>query len=152
VFNFVPFETLALVNSVSGTDKRITDMNTQNEITAVTALIRGYADTLNSGNASAIGGYYATDGAILPNGYKTIKKEQLDQVSGEFLRRSNFKIDFQTERISIDGDYAFVDSVATANSTAADGKLLTKTTRDLFILRKKAAAWKIYRYIFNDIK
>lgn len=126
-------------------------MNTQNEIAAVTALIQAYADTLNSGNARAIGSYYATDGAILPNGYKTIKKEQLEQVSGDYLRKSNFTIDLRTESISIDGDYAFADSVATASSTAADGTLLTKTSRDLFILRKKADEWKIYRYIFNDM-
>jgi uncharacterized protein (TIGR02246 family) len=126
-------------------------MNTQNELTAVTALIQAYADTLNSGNARAIGSYYATDGAILPNGYKTIKKEQLEHVSGDYLRKANFTIDLRTESISIDGDYAFVDSVATASSTAADGTLQTKTSRDLFILRKKADEWKIYRYIFNDM-
>jgi uncharacterized protein (TIGR02246 family) len=127
-------------------------MSTQNETSAVTALIKEYGEALSTGNAKAIGGFYANDGAILPNGHKTIVKKQLDQISGEFLKQTNFKIDFQTGNVSISGEYAIVESVATTSSSSADGKPENKTTRDLFILRKNEGAWKIYRYIFNNTK
>lgn len=126
-------------------------MSTQNETSAVTALIKEYGEALSTGNAKAIGGFYTNDGAILPNGHKTVVKKQLDQISGEFLRKTNFKIDFQTGNVSVSGDYAIVESVATTSSSA-DGKSENKITRDLFILRKNEGAWKIYRYIFNNTK
>jgi uncharacterized protein (TIGR02246 family) len=127
-------------------------MSTQNENSAVTALIKAYGVALSTGNAKAIGGFYTTDGAILPNGHSTVEKEQLDQISGEFLTKTNFKIDFQTKNVTINGDYAIVDSVAATSSSPADSKPVNNTTRDLFILRKNEGAWKIYRYIFNNTK
>lgn len=127
-------------------------MSTQTEISALTKLIKEYGEALNFGNAKAIGGFYTVDGAILPNGHDTLQKKQLDQISGAFLKKSNFRIDFRIENLTINGDHAVVESVATTSSSSPNNKPVSKTTRDLFILRKNDGAWKIYRYIFNNTK
>lgn len=127
-------------------------MSTQNETSAVTALIKAYGEALSIGNAKAIGKFYGNDGAILPNGHNTVQKKQLDRSSGQFLRENNFKIEYQIENTVISGDYAIVESVATASSSSTSSKAVNKTTRDLFILRKYEGAWKIYRYIFNSVE
>jgi uncharacterized protein (TIGR02246 family) len=127
-------------------------MSTQNEVSAVTALIKAYGEALSSGNAKAIGEFYTADGAILPDGYKTVQKKQLDQISGKFLKNTNFKINYQTENVAINGEYAIVESVAATSSSPSNNKPVNKTTRDLFILRKTEGSWKIYRYIFNNTK
>ena len=121
-------------------------MSTQNEAKSVETLIHAYGEALNSGNAKAIGGFYTNDGAILPNGHNTVKKKQLDQISGDFLKKTNFKLGYQIENVTVSGDYATVESIATTSSPE------NKKTRDLFVLRKDHGTWKIYRYIFNSTK
>jgi ketosteroid isomerase-like protein len=127
-------------------------MSTQKETQAVAAMINAYAETLNSRNARAIGGYYTSNGAILPNGHKTIQKQKLDLATGEFLRNTSFKIEYNIEDVTISGEYAFVESLATTSNSSSGNQVVNKTSRDLFILRKDQGGWKIYRYIFNDIK
>lgn len=127
-------------------------MSTEIETEEVMALINGYAEVLNSGNAKAIGGFYTTDGAIFPNGRNSVYKKQLDVISGEFFKKNSFKIDYQVQNVTVGGDYAFVESVATTRSSAPNSQPLNKITRDLFILRRDLETWKIYRYLFNNFK
>jgi len=127
-------------------------MSTEVETEEVMALINGYAEVLNSGNAKAIGGFYTTDGAIFPNGHNSIYKKQLDVISDEFFKKNTFKIDYQVQNVTVGGDYAFVESVATTRSSTPNSQPLNKITRDLFILRRDLERWKIYRYLFNNLK
>lgn len=127
-------------------------MSTQNEAKSVEALVHAYGEALNSGNGKAIGKFYTADGAVLPNGHKAIHKKQLDQITGQFLKKTSFKIDYLIENATVSGDYAIVESIATTSSNATTSSLENKTTRDLFVLRKDQGAWKIYRYIFNSVK
>lgn len=127
-------------------------MSTQNEVRAIEALIHAYAEALNSGNSKVIGGFYTNDGAILPNGHNTVSKKQLDSISGEFLKKNKFRIEFKISNISLTGESAIVESIATTKTTAPGSQSVDKTTRDLFALRKAEAGWKIYRYIFNTSK
>ena len=127
-------------------------MSAQNETKTITKFLNDYAEVLNSGDAKAVGNFYANDGAILPNGYRTITRKKLDAASGEFLSKNKFNIEYKIENIWISGENAFVESLATTSIGAAGQSPLTKTSRDLFILQKDQASWKIYRYIFNDTK
>ncbi len=127
-------------------------MSTEIETKEITALINGYAEVLNSGNAKAIGGFYTTDGAIFPNGHNSVHKKQLDVISGEFFKKNSFKIDYQVQNVTVGSDYAFVESVAITRSNTPNNQPVNKTTRDLFILRRDLETWKIYRYIFNNFK
>ena len=127
-------------------------MSAQNETKTITKFLNDYAEVLNSGDAKAVGNFYANNGAILPNGYRTITRKKLDAASGEFLGKNKFSIEYKIENISISGENAFVESLATTSISAAGQSPLPKTSRDLFILQKDQATWKIYRYIFNDIK
>ena len=127
-------------------------MSTQSEVRAIEALIQAYAEALNSGNAKVIGGFYTNDGAILPNGYSTVKKTQLDAISGDFLKKNKFRIEFKISSLSVSGDSAIVESTATTSTNTPGSQPVDKATRDLFALRKAESGWKIYRYIFNSSK
>jgi uncharacterized protein (TIGR02246 family) len=127
-------------------------MSAQNEAKTITTLINDYAEVLNSGDAKAVGSFYADSGAILTNGYNTVTKQQLDAASGGFLSKNKFSIEYRIENVTITGEYAFVESLATTSLTSAGKSPVNKESRDLFILQKDQAAWKIYRYIFNDTK
>jgi ketosteroid isomerase-like protein len=126
-------------------------MSVQNEIQSIHSLIKAYSDALNSADIKSIGNYYTSDGLLLPNGHRSLSQSELTSTSGERLRSKKFQIDYQIKDISLQGDFAFVESIATVNTINPNGGSSTIITRDLLTLQKNPGGWKIFRYMFNNM-
>lgn len=123
--------------------------NAEKEIAGV---LHEYAFSLNSAQCDSIAEFYTEDGQLMPEGHKTFSKADfLKNRSGNFLKRTDFKIEYTVEETIVDGNYAFVTAVARTSTINSTGNILNKTSRDFFVLRKSDENWKVYRYIFNKI-
>jgi len=119
---------------------------------AVTAFINAFAEALSTSDSKSINSFYTEDGLFFPNHHPTLSKQQLEKAKGKFLKDRKFKIEFQIKQIETKADFTFVNALANATTThLADGLSTATESRDLFVLRKEAT-WKIYRYMFNDLK
>jgi ketosteroid isomerase-like protein len=128
------------------------DMNIENEQQTVVNVLNRFATVLTSSNIKKLPGFFSEDAVFMPNETTTISGQALQQPSGNFFDKSEFKITFSIKGIVVDLPYAFVQATATATIIArSTGEASEKTTRDFFVLRKTEKEWKIYRYIFNTI-
>ncbi|SHH91827.1 hypothetical protein SAMN05444671_4274 [Flavobacterium sp. CF108] len=129
-------------------------MNCQKEKEAVSAVLGNFAQVLNTGQCVSIPEFFAHDGIFIPEGMKMIiGRDQLGKTDKGYLRRSNFKISYTVKDITIDGQYAFVEALATTTENrVSDLKLEKKTSTDFFVLKMAGEHWKIYRYIFNNVR
>ncbi|WP_185974357.1 YybH family protein [Litoribacter populi] len=128
-------------------------MSTQFEKTAVEKLLTDYAEALNSANTALIPSFYTADGLFMPDGYKGLPTEDLLGTSKGFFKNVRFQIDFTVPDTVIDGEYAFVQTMAKTTTTKLEkNQEVKQTSRDFFVLRKGKEGWKIYRYIFNNVR
>ena len=128
-------------------------MSTSNETQAIHAVINAYGKALNAADSQTILDLYSSDGLFFPNGYRTIDKQHLILKAGRFLRNESFSINFQVKDVVVQGEFAFVQSTSTTTTrNLKEQKEVTKTSRDLLVLRREQGIWKIYRYMFNEVK
>jgi ketosteroid isomerase-like protein len=129
-------------------------MNTDKEKHAIEKLIAHYAETLNAAKTDLIPSFYTKDSQFMPDHMKTFSGHDLhDKKNSIFLKKVSFHIDYSINDIVVDGRFAFSQALAKATIIdLATNKQSTKITRDFFVLRKDEVQWKIYRYIFNNVK
>lgn len=128
-------------------------MSTQNETQAIHALISAYGKALNTADSKTIIDLYSSDGLFFPNHYQTLDKQHLISKTGKFLRGEKFSIDFQLKDVVVQDEFAFVQSTSTTTfRNLKEDKMVTKASRDLFVLHKEQSVWKIYRYMFNEVE
>jgi ketosteroid isomerase-like protein len=127
-------------------------MSITNEKLAAEQLLIGYAEVLNKVNISSISSFYTNDGLFMPDGFRTLKKDDLDAAGGKFLKSGNFKIDYDIKNVKVGNDFAFIDAIAKTTTIGRGGKETSQNSRDFFVLRKDGTDWKIYRYLFNRLQ
>jgi ketosteroid isomerase-like protein len=126
-------------------------MTTSNAKQAAENLLIDYAEVLNTANTLSIASFYTFDGLFMPEGYSSIKAGNLTKVAENYLKKHDFEISYTIQNISEADGLIFVQARANTkikSDTLPDG--VQRSSRDFFILRKEDAAWKIYRYIFNQ--
>jgi ketosteroid isomerase-like protein len=127
-------------------------MNIQAEKAAIQNVVTAFAHTLNAGNKGALRDFFAQDGLFMPEGFKSIPSSRLTGPT-DFLIRANFQIAFTPEDIVIDGCYGFARFTALTNMRNPEtGTPTWKKSKDFFVFRKEQDHWKIYRYMFNNVK
>ncbi|MCF6402541.1 nuclear transport factor 2 family protein [Chitinophaga filiformis] len=125
-------------------------MGIQEEKQAIQQLLTAYADTLNTANIPLIHLFYTSDGLFMAADTKTFTTLDLStRNNGSYLKRTKFHIDFTVHDIALDTRYAFVQATAVATTHDPVNGQQSIQSRDFFVLRKEAKAWKIYRYMFN---
>ncbi|RZJ87773.1 MAG: hypothetical protein EOO20_15285 [Chryseobacterium sp.] len=119
----------------------------------IKVLLDGFAGALNSADSESLPTYFAANAQFMPEGRNTITKLSDLTNSSKYLKDNFFKIGYTIENLEIDGDFAFVSAVASTSQIEVASKLaVNKTSRDLFVLKKISEDWKIYRYMFNNVK
>lgn len=112
--------------------------------------ILNFESALNLGNIEDILSFYSDEAIFMPEGFKTLKKDQIEKT--KFIT-NDFKIRFDDVKIAIDETYAFVEVIAkTSQNHKEILSKLERTSRDFFVFRKEESDWKIFRYIFNNVK
>lgn len=127
-------------------------MNIEAEKAAIEDVVTAFAHTLNTGNKDALRDFFAKDGVFMPEGFKSIPSSRLAGPT-DFPIWTNFQIAFTPEDIVIDGGYGFARFTALTNTRNPEtGTPTRKKSRDFFVFRKEQDNWKIYRYMFNNVK
>jgi ketosteroid isomerase-like protein len=115
--------------------------------------ISNFESALNLGNIEDVLSFYSDEAIFMPDGNKTLKKSQIGKSGSEFLIESDFKIRFDDVKIAVDETYAFVEAIAkTSQNDKESSSKSERTSRDFFLFRKEEGDWKIFRYIFNNVK
>jgi ketosteroid isomerase-like protein len=131
-----------------------TDMSYTKEKAAITILLGNFAQILNNGQTAAISDFFDQDAIFIPDGMKKIiAGNQIGKSSNGYLKRSDFKISYTIKDITIENQFAFVEaSATTTENRISDLKPVPKKSIDFFVLKKNDENWKIYRYIFNNVR
>jgi ketosteroid isomerase-like protein len=129
-------------------------MNTQEEKQTVERFITAYAEVLNTATRNLIPTFYSRDSLFMPDRMKTFSGHDLQtKTTGSLFKKVSFHIDYSVKDIAVDDRFAFVQALAIATTTdLLTGEQSAKTSRDFFVLRKDEDEWKIYRYMFNNVK
>jgi uncharacterized protein (TIGR02246 family) len=128
-------------------------MSISQEKQAVEALLKSYAEAINSANGTAIPTFYTQSGIFMPEGMNSLSQSDLAKGSTNIFTKVRYLIAFSIQDVAIEGSYAFVQASAVATTIPlGEGEKTTKRSRDFFVLHKEEDNWKIFRYIFNNVK
>lgn len=127
-------------------------MTNQDQTPQLKQAIDGFAATLNAAEAASLQNLFTADGKFMPHGFRTLSSKQLESSANSFLAANAFHIAFEIQDIEFDNDFATVIAKAkTAQRKPGSAEAIEKTSRDFFVFRKIDNAWKIHRYIFNNV-
>jgi uncharacterized protein (TIGR02246 family) len=119
---------------------------------AVEKLLNGYSKALIDGDAASLASLYCNDAEFMPDGFATIRSAKQIRSSAErFFQTQTLKAEFLLKDLVVEGDFAFIKSIATVTTENTQGQSIAVKTRDFFVVRREAEDWKIFRYIFNKI-
>ncbi|PBJ10145.1 nuclear transport factor 2 family protein [Flavobacterium sp. ACN6] len=129
-------------------------MNYTKEKQAISTLLDNFAQVLNSAKTKAIPDFFDQEAVFIPEGMgKFIGIDTLGKTDEGFLKRANFKISYTIKDIIVENNYAFVEAFAsTVENRISDLNSVKKSSMDFFVLKNVDDNWKIYRYIFNNVK
>jgi ketosteroid isomerase-like protein len=121
---------------------------------AISTFLNNFAQVLNNAETKAIPDFFDRDAIFIPDGMKKIiAGNQLGKTDNGYLKRSDFKINYTIKDITIENQFAFVEAFAdTTENRIADLKPVQKRSIDFFVLKNEGENWKIYRYIFNNVR
>jgi hypothetical protein len=89
----------------------------------------------------------------MPDYTQTLTKSDLLQKGRSYLSKTRFHISYAIQDVTLKDEYAFVQATAqTRTVNPHTNTEVSKTSRDLFVLRKEQNEWKIFRYMFNNVK
>jgi uncharacterized protein (TIGR02246 family) len=129
-------------------------MNNQIEKSAIEQLLFSYRDALNASDVNKVLPLYTNEGVFMPsNAPSAIGQEQV-KASYEFVFKTiQLNIEFFIDEIEVAGDFAFARTTSKGTTLVhANGQTLPEENRELFVLQKINAQWKIARYMFNKMK
>lgn len=129
-------------------------MSYQDEKETISNVLGRYAHVLNAAEAALIPEFYSEDGLFIPDSMDVVyKHSDLKALGDVYLKESGFQIEYAIQSIIIDESYAFVEALATTSGIGpSKSHSFNKSSIDLFILKRVNGDWKIYRYIFNNVR
>ncbi|WKL49256.1 nuclear transport factor 2 family protein [Flavobacterium pectinovorum] len=131
-----------------------TDISYTKEKETISTILGNFAQVLNNGETKALADFFDRNAIFIPDGMKKIiDGNQLGKMSNGYLKRSDFKISYVIKDIIIENQFAFVEAFATTiENRISDLNPVQKRSIDFFVLKKEDENWKIYRYIFNNVR
>jgi len=116
-------------------------------------LVGEYAAALNVANVDLILAFYTADAVFMPENTHKLTKAGLLKNGQTFLNKNRFHISYSIQDITVKDEYAFVQAQARTNTINPEtNQVVSKTSQDFFVLRKEQQEWKIFRYMFNNVK
>lgn len=131
-----------------------TAMDYTKEKESISTFLNNFAQVLNNAETKAIPNFFDRDAIFIPDGMKKIIAcNKLGKTDNGYLKRADFKINYTIKDITIENQFAFVEAFAdTTENRIADLKPVQKRSIDFFVLKNEGENWKIYRYIFNNVR
>jgi len=117
-------------------------------------LLFTYRDALNASDVSKVLPLYTENGTFMPSGAPTaIGTEQVKEAYESAFSNIKLSVEFDIDEINVTGKYAFARTTSKGSTLIhATGETVPEKNRELFILQKENASWKIDRYMFNKME
>lgn len=118
-------------------------------------LLYSYQNALNASSTEQAVSLYSKTGIFIPLGGSTaVGEEQLKESYNFVFKTLKLNVKFEIEEITvINENYAVARTMSRGTQMLyADKKITPEENRELFVLEKDNAKWKIARYIFNKTK
>ncbi|MDO4930403.1 MAG: SgcJ/EcaC family oxidoreductase [Bacteroidales bacterium] len=131
-------------------ESAISEPTLADDSTAIVNLINGtYRDALAASNAGSVVAAYANDGVVMGPGAPTaVGSEALAATYSAIFDAVGLDLNFHIDQMLIGNRYAFVRSVSTGTATIGETEA-REDNRELFIVERDSADWKIARYLYN---
>ncbi|TDZ83182.1 hypothetical protein DE4585_01977 [Mycobacteroides salmoniphilum] len=117
----------------------------------VKTLLSTYEHALNNSDAALAASCYTTGGVFMPTAQPTATGDELREAYEQIFSAIRLNVTFTIDELVIASDdiaYALTRSKGT-QTVLADGTRSAEANREVFVIHKKAGAWKIARYMFN---
>ncbi|NQV72829.1 SgcJ/EcaC family oxidoreductase [bacterium] len=127
-------------------------MQNQDKI-SIEATLRAYGSALNASDAKAAVAAYTSDGVFMPTGGPTATGTEELLGSYTFIfTQIRLDVEFDIHEVVVDGDLAYAVTSSQGQQTIlATNSTGPEANRELFVLRREGAEWKIARYMFNKV-
>jgi uncharacterized protein (TIGR02246 family) len=129
-------------------------MDTTAEKKDIEKLLTSYGEAINTSDVSKTVALYTNDGLLMPQGAPVAKgQEQLTAAYEGLFKASQLKVEYFTDEVIVNGDYAYARTNSRGSTLIrASGVTIPVDNKELFVLHKDNAGWKIAHYIFNNNK
>jgi uncharacterized protein (TIGR02246 family) len=129
-------------------------MEQATERSAIETVLLAYEEALNTSDINKVLVLYAQDGIFMPTTFPTASGlAELEMAYTNVFKAIQLNIRFVIEEVIISGDIAFARTFSKGTALIhSTGQTITEENREFFLLRKEAAGWRIYRYMFNKAK
>lgn len=131
-----------------------TDTAVTQEHQAIARTVQEYIQQLNASNARAIVDLYTDDAAFFPpDGPVAVGSKQLSDVYEGAFAGVQVAMANHIDTIFTDGDLAAVRSHSSGSITLlADGTVVPKACRELWVLTRSDGDWKIAQYMHQEVQ
>jgi uncharacterized protein (TIGR02246 family) len=127
--------------------------STENEESAVRAVLTSYGDALNAGSTDAALALYAEDGVFMPPySESAVGKDAVRGAYDAVFRELKFDVKFSiAELVIMAANWAYARTNSAGNTDhALTGKTTAEANQELFLFRKNDdGEWRIARYSFS---
>lgn len=120
----------------------------------ITSVIKSYEKALNASDVKKVIRLYAKDGVFMPaNKPTSAGKAQVTKAYQYVFKALDLNVKFHIDEIVKRDDLAFVRTSSDGKITLRDKNVSIKNnSRELFVMKRIDGSWKIYRYMFNEVK
>ena len=127
-------------------------MDLKTERSAIEKLIFSFRDAFNSSDISSVVSAFTPDGVLMPNNGQLVKgHESIKALYESLFKIFKINITYTIDEIVINGDYAFARTYSRVDTLIhASGESVSLINKELFVIKKDNAQWKIADYIFNN--
>ena len=131
-----------------------TDTAVTQEHQAIARTVQEYIQQLNASNARAIVDLYTDDAALFrPDCPVAVGSQQLTDVYESAFAGVKANMTNHIDTIFADGDLAAVRSHSSGTFTLlADGTVVPKSCRELWVLTRSGGDWKIAQYMHQELQ
>ncbi|MGO9783965.1 MAG: YybH family protein [Streptosporangiaceae bacterium] len=124
---------------------------TFDDAAAVRAVIEAYGDRLAAADVAGVVSQFTGNGAAMQPGHETVVgSQQLTATYDAALENMRLDFTFRSDDITVQGDLAAVRATSQGTITIrATGETQPARLRQLFVLARTGADWKIAHYMYQ---
>jgi uncharacterized protein (TIGR02246 family) len=121
------------------------------DATAVRAVIQAYGDSLRLDDVDAVVDLFTTDAAVMADGFPAaVGRAQITDTYASALASVGMDYTYEFDQVETRGDTAVARTRSSGTTTVrASGQTSPGRYRELFVLRRGQAGWRISAYMFQ---
>lgn len=117
----------------------------------VRAIIEAYGDHLRRGDVAALAGLFTADAAIMADGFPAaVGQKEITGIYTSALAAVGMDYTYEFDQVEVTGDTAVARTRSSGTTTVrASGEAAAARYRELFVLRREGAGWRISAYMYQ---